>query len=106
MKLGFSDRILGIASGFTASILTGRLFYVGSRKGILSLQAIFDSYVVTDIFSNKYDQEWMINPLRDNARVIQYNQSILASRRFFAANAIRNSSLTDCYKKGDFSTLS
>lgn len=96
---GLADRIIGLTTSLLLAVLTNRVFQIGNRSVLLSLDILFNAPNID--WMRQLDEEWLIEPLRDSADIINYNETILAEGKYSAINSIRNDSVVAAIAQSD-----
>jgi hypothetical protein len=100
---GLADRIIGLVTVCMFAMLTNRVFQVGHRDPLISLDTIFSAPNINWI--RPPDEEWLLEPLKYNTKTPTYNNSILESKQYFAINTLDNWKLQDRFLRDKISSV-
>lgn len=97
MRTGLADRVIGIVSICMFAMLSGRAFQISHRSPLIDLQAVFTSKHIDWIrpVPSPEEENWIILPLKHDARIRNYNESILSLKEYYAVNTIDDWRLQD-----------
>ena len=88
-----ADRIVGFTTGLTLAIITDRAFQMGRRSPLRGFEEAFHQPHIN--WTREADPEWLMAPLARRIVPNQYNESILASKLYYAVNTIENVQMED-----------
>jgi hypothetical protein len=98
-----ADRIIGFTTTCLIGILTNRAFQIGSRTELTSIETAFTANNIN--WHRDQDADWLIEPLKFQARNRNYNQSILDTKEYFAVNTIDDFRLQDKLLRRDLNEV-
>jgi hypothetical protein len=101
--VGLADRVIGMVTTCMIAMLTDRAFQVGRRGTLVNLETIFHSPYIN--WTRESDADWLIEPLKHDAKVRQYNNTVLSSKEYYAVNTINDFKLQDRLLRGDLHAL-
>lgn len=81
--------MVGLATMFMMSLMSGRIFQIGRREGLPNLELVFNSPNLN--WSRPIqDPLWVLEPVTHKQRVNSYNTSVLESQEYFSISLIEN----------------
>ncbi len=81
--------MVGLATMFMMSLMSGRIFQVGRREGLPNLESVFDSPNL-NWSRPQLDPWWVLEPVTHKQRINSYNTSVLESQEYFSISLIEN----------------
>lgn len=100
---GLADRIIGTSTSFLFAVLTNKVFQIGNRHQLPNFETVFTSPNIN--WTRHVDEEWLLDPLRDNAANRYYDQATLAQGKYYAVNTINQYKLQDAFLRQDINNL-
>ena len=100
---GLADRIIGFATTFMIAFLTGRAFQMGRRRELPILEKAFESPFIN--WTREQDPDWLLEPLKLKVDRRNYNESVLASKEYWAVNTLDDWRFQDRLIREDLSVL-
>lgn len=100
---GLADRVIGSVTAFMIAILTDRAFQVGRRYSLPHLETVFSSPFIN--WTREEDADWLIEPLKHDAKMRQYNHTVMETKEYFAVNTINDIRFQDKLLRGDLQAL-
>jgi hypothetical protein len=100
---GMADRIVGLVTTFMVAFLTDRVFQIGERSPLPHMDVAFTSPYIN--WTRPEDEAWLIEPLNHKAKIRNYNDSVLSSKKYFAVNTIDDWKLQDKFLRQDLNQL-
>jgi hypothetical protein len=94
-----ADRIVGMTTTLLLAILTDRAFQMGRRGKLPAFESAFLAPNIN--WTRAPDPDWLIEPLKEKANPKNYNDTVLASKEYFAVNTIENIRLQDSFLRQD-----
>eukprot|EP01038_Epipyxis_sp_PR26KG_P008508 gene8508-11500_t len=90
---GFADRIIGFTTLFIASLVTERAFQIADRKELPLLETAF--FINNIDWRRPLDPDWLLEPLRFQAKVEGYNETVLKNKEYLSINIIDKGGYVD-----------
>ncbi len=100
---GMADRVIGFVTTFLIAYLTDRVFQIGERSPLPRMNVAFISPYIN--WTRVEDEPWLIEPLMHKAKVRNYNDTVLASKKYFAVNTIDDWKLQDKFLRQNLNDL-
>lgn len=100
---GLADRIIGMVTSTAFALLTNRAIQSGKRHPLPPLEAFFTSPYVN--WSRDYDEDWILEVLKDKANPKNYNASVLSAGEYNAIHTLNDYKLLDKFLRQDIDKI-
>ena len=101
---GLADRIIGLVTSTAFAVLIDRAIQSGKRPPLPPLEGLFTSPFGVN-WTRGYDEEWLLDVLKDKANPRQYNASVLSAGEFTAVHTLNDYKLLDKFLRQDINQI-